>query len=276
MSDDTLSKKILTPSRPRLALAREVVEGHKTPRAAWEALASRGVIPMSWIGAERRFAGSDCAACRGTGWETTTDYRGDEFYGACERCEERGFRELLDAPPTLAACVAFASDPEGIETAEALAREADARLAPWRAPEDDAPARPLWRVYRARPPEETYFLWDTARPASHPAILLAHADKRFEGPRPLWAEEVGLRSAASLLRGFAEEELRCSRGWQEAARLGLVIPDGSPFGRGLSGRAFKELPDPFAPVASLWATGYALCKRAGGFLWLFAPPAPKR
>lgn len=133
--------------------------GLRDPAEAWELLATRDVIPRSW--AERAPARhrvrceclvcavhtrpsvrSRCPACRGAGWSA-----GD---GA--------------APPTIRGCLTLASDPDGVERAEALARELSVRLgarcagdpaiewrviaAPWtfrREPAADGPlARALW------------------------------------------------------------------------------------------------------------------------------------
>lgn len=280
MPNEDIVTNIFAPTRPKLEAARYVAKAHTTPRATWEALASRGVIPMSWLTHERRFVGSRCRVCSGTGKKTSRDYRDEEYVGACDNCDEIGV-VLLETPPTRAACVAFASDPEGIETAEALAREACARLSPWEQPDNRfAPwksphqDRPVWSLYRERSPSQTHYDWRAETLTKGPRHLLYFLDERFKKERPSSSPTNRQHASRAVLQNCVETDLLGSRHWQEAIQRRLTIPPKSTLGEKLSGRPLQELPDPFAPVLSLWSIGYALQKKEAGCLWLFAPPAP--
>jgi hypothetical protein len=84
-----------------------------TPPALWESLATRGLIPDRWV-----------------------DDRSRRFHG--------GGR----APATVTEAVLLAADAEGVALAEALAREAVLRRAPWF--EREPPRTRRWRRARAR------------------------------------------------------------------------------------------------------------------------------
>lgn len=87
------------PQAQRLTHARAAAEGVHEGRACWETLAARGVIPMDWIGDDNR--------------------------AFALRTRDGEARRAM-FPPLPAACVAMASDPEGVLAAEALAREISA------------------------------------------------------------------------------------------------------------------------------------------------------
>jgi hypothetical protein len=73
------------------------------PAEAWEALATHGVIPLGWVTDEgRRFV--------------------RRYNIATDRLPKP-----TPHPPSVRACVTLASDPQGVETAEHLARELGAR-----------------------------------------------------------------------------------------------------------------------------------------------------
>lgn len=88
------------------------------PREAWELLATREVIPLAWLDdPRRRFV---CATCRGDGvhYQTRDGGARNTPYD-CPACAGG----MIQHPPTVAECVAFASDPAGVMTAEAIARQ---------------------------------------------------------------------------------------------------------------------------------------------------------
>lgn len=160
------------PRQPRLDEARAVVRGHIHPRAAWEALATRGLIPDDWVGSEAR------AFTLPTTYFARTRALPMLDTGELRRVTFRGGSVLVAAYPTTSTLAAFvAADAEGIATAEAIARESlrkgkvwldDLRFAPparagaWGdldAPDERlhaaAPAvvwRPEWRWRRSEPP----------------------------------------------------------------------------------------------------------------------------
>ncbi len=174
------------PRQPRLDEARAVVRGHIHPRAAWEALATRGLIPDDWVGSEAR------AFTLPTTYFART--RALPMLDASElrRVTFRGGSVLVAAYPTTSTLAAFvAADAEGLAMAEAIARENvrkgkawldDLRHAPparagaWGdldAPDERlvaaAPAvvwRPDWRWRESGPAWfraclQTFYLWTT-------------------------------------------------------------------------------------------------------------------
>lgn len=99
---------------------------HTDPAAAWETFASRGILPADWTDDQRRAfeapVGTHPAVlARRVPWAPMA----------------------LSHPPTLGGCVAFAADPTGVLTAEAVARELCARRP---AMHERAGDRVLWRV----------------------------------------------------------------------------------------------------------------------------------
>lgn len=100
------------------------------PEEAWELLATRDLIPLSWIDHPRRFGvlgPEPCGDCPRWGKPPPL----------CTMCDDtRLFASALSPhPATLAELVAFASlDPEAVERAELLAAEAiqHQRAAAWR------------------------------------------------------------------------------------------------------------------------------------------------
>lgn len=110
------------------------------PREAWEALCTTLDL-YDWVGDARRgFGCPDCRRSAAGEREVFGQYGWYERHD-CDTCDGA---DSLPHPPTVAACVALASDPEGVLTAEALAREAAARVAPI-----DPPHRVVWRVVPA-------------------------------------------------------------------------------------------------------------------------------
>ena len=131
--------------------------GLRDPAEAWELLAARGVIPRAWVERDpgRRRARCECLVCA---IHTRPSVR-----ARCPAC--RGVGGAVSdgaAPPTVRGCLTLASDPDGVERAEALARELSVRLgarcagdpaitwwviaAPWTFPGDHTAGGPLSRA----------------------------------------------------------------------------------------------------------------------------------
>lgn len=149
----TLRWPAVTYSLPRVPELSEV----------WEALAARGVIPAGWVQDPGRVF--DCTPCNGTGEDPVSlePWRCPHCARVCPMCKGIRTVTLVDAvnadgtvvnprngpclvcsgfgtysdgksphPPTVAACCALASDPDGIATAEALVRERYPAPVVWR------------------------------------------------------------------------------------------------------------------------------------------------
>jgi hypothetical protein len=145
---------------------------HESAAEAWEALAAREVIPHDWVGDPRR--GFDAGTVLHS-WPTTVDAPADAGWhleyssgatrlvtraeiGALARARLQSYdaaaREVLRGgwtmplPPTVAACVALASDPEGVLAAEGLAHQVVHHLEATRFRRADSIT---WRVGGAAP-----------------------------------------------------------------------------------------------------------------------------
>jgi hypothetical protein len=135
---DSLLRTFLRPARPLEAVARAVVAGRSDPHEAWEALAAHDVIPSAWVGdaSARAYARAPRAP---TPFSKTMSPCDD---ARCAHCAEaRWVDDARDAPGSVLACATLASDPAGVATAEALARECAARL-----PTPVEVTRVVWRV----------------------------------------------------------------------------------------------------------------------------------
>jgi hypothetical protein len=74
------------------------------PATAYEMLASRGLIPMEWVGSEDRIF--VCETCSGTGHQGSGDC---SLPGSCLECLVCGWAGALPHPPSLRALLGWAS-----------------------------------------------------------------------------------------------------------------------------------------------------------------------
>jgi uncharacterized protein (TIGR02996 family) len=132
----------LAPPRPHTATAARAADGTDDPAEAWRRIVA--ALPILSTG-NRRFRAirsERCAGCGGSGiggWDP------------CYPCGGTGRIETVDHtdhPWTVADCVLFGSDPDGLVRAEALEREMAARLAHWTTVADPPPT---WMTTAARP-----------------------------------------------------------------------------------------------------------------------------
>ncbi len=271
-----LGSRLLRPRRARLKEARTALAGVTEPREAWEALASREIVPLSWV-------------------------------GASERTFRNGWMRMY--PPTVEAALMLGSDAEGVLTAEALVRECAARLAELGYPTTPAAPVQWWMV---PPSRNTRALqvdgvwWELgrfARASVNQLVWLKNVPPEdrtstalFRGAsegRTLVDPRRGPSPGAEVVGHFVDAAMRSlwsARAWYLAARDGILLParrawgDEAPPARDASvegvtrdgawaGRAIGEAPDPFDPLLRLWATGYAPGSLDGG-LTLFALDRP--
>jgi hypothetical protein len=195
------------------------------PAEAWEALATRGVIPDAWAGDARRAFACTCEK----GWRYDT-YTGPKIGSLCHDC--RGLTSVgpLAHPAGIAACVALASDTPGILAAEALAREIVARLATWNAPR---PQATVWRVIDPK-------AWRQPRINSVGlacARVMDRSDLR-ERKGEVFYEQLG--------GGLLERDTAASQRAHDASYAIVWDEQGWPEA------------NPFAPLVELFALGYAL------------------
>lgn len=249
-----LVEHVLSPRRPRLwdalAVLRDCAssaekrgdaqrEGRLQVREYWETLGSREVIPLEWVASPQRFF-------------------------------RRSKKKYL--PRYLWDALALASDPEGVGTAEQLARETLQRLSDWGgAP---LPQGLFWRIFTQGAQR------DGAVRASWPQQLLylnawqgAERAVTQRARRSVVNEANTQRARLRALAGAAQrsavyactEDCLSAWWWHKACELDLRVPPRSRTGfhpyevpDALVDKRFVELPNPFDPLLALWQTGYAL------------------
>lgn len=226
---------------PKHALAWSVAEA-EVSRGVWAALAAKGVIPEAWRDdPARRFACPVCSRARRHAARHPNSWSRRPA-PACPLC--RGV--ALAAPATCADCVAFASDPEGVASAEARLRELADALSPW----------------GARPPG--VLVWRT-RPTPR-AVTCAPLRSACE------AAALALRRPGEPPSSLATEDARRTA-WREAVAAGVEVGARTGGPPSPMGAAFADLPDPFVTLAKLAALGYALEELTERDAVLVAPPA---
>jgi hypothetical protein len=259
-----LAAGVLRPRRARAREARAAVKGVDSARRAWSALDRAGLVPAHWVGGrDRRFIRDPLE------WRIPGD------------------RDHAATPPSIAACVAFASDPDGAAAAEALASVVAARLAPWALGLPRPRRGALGHVFREfmgrQPPPPVHacprILWRCASPRAwkpyhdyalrpREALHLAGCGTGFGLTRwRPWCLPAALRRRVGLcVARLVEAQVDGARAWDEAVTLDRIVPPDSAWLRSvllkfppaLVGQRFSGLADPFAPLMALWATGYAI------------------
>lgn len=265
---ETIKANFLRPAAPtpaRRAAVGAAVRDADSIAGALEVLAVRGLVPEAWASAPP--------------W--------DRFYAATARVGPG-----VEGPYYGRASVeALALDPDGVEAALRLAREARARLAPWR---HGSRAAPEVRVVALEPagirervepnaggpdPAARHawaLLWSTA--ASFREVYRPKAgsvEEDFYVARELLDRAWGDSSWDP--RGFdalpAERLDRAARTWAVFAHHDAAMDAPSakdlPRGAGPVPR-FGRYPDPFAPMAAIYGLGYA-ARFATKTIELFVP-----
>jgi hypothetical protein len=277
LTDTELWARVFRPDRSRFGDAVEAALGIEDPAEVWETLAARGFVPAEWLGdGERVFAEDErppALAERGFNDQPT--------YAAMRRYLEEGPR-LVDLPPNARAACTIACDVTGVTTAERVAREAVRRLQPWGAPQ---PTRVCWRIvepesWETQPGDWRH--WPAAMalgaavvptPTIEKNILRAH---RYDFGTPRWRAAFTWENAAlwRLLSANGRTFIASSRsGVNERIEQGGYPPIPAE----LREQPFSAVLNPFEPLLSLWASGYALDAITPSLIVLAAPVvAPER
>lgn len=232
------------PEKPRKGLARGL----------WEAMATRGVVPESWVtGGRFLFPERRVEVCH--------ECRGADTYGRatpCGMCGGSGhltFSEPGEGVADFDLAFTLALDPSGVSAAEELARESLRRCAPW---------TPRREAHSAT--DQHHYVWQLDGALQRPRFRT-----RF-GAAPLGLELAlgdvtvtftrAQRPELQTPRHNEAETLLClQRRWYELARLGAVVPERGS--RGVLPRSapigvrFSELPCPLDPHLALMSLGYA-------------------
>jgi hypothetical protein len=217
-------------------------------REAWERCAAEGLVPVEWIGSDRRWARPDPAF-------TTKLADGALRFGA-------GSAAVLDHPPSVAACVAMAADPQGVLAAEELGRFVLDALAPWIAPR--ALQTVVWRADGGGPEIDSVLVrcWSDREPTELGPYGLSRAMERA------FAAALGSRAPTGWpvhIARMAKESAAIDALRSIDAKTAMI--DGDI--RALD----PSLANPYHRAAELFAMGYGIERsRANGHLVLVAMP----
>jgi hypothetical protein len=275
LTDRELTARVFEPERSRLSAAREAVDGCDDPAEAWEMLAARGFIPSEWLGdGERVFAEDERPPALGE-----RGFNDQPTYAAVRRYLEEGPR-LCDVPPTVVAACALACDTSGVSTAERVAREAVRRLAAWGAPQ---PTRVCWRIV-------TPDAWET-QPGDWRHMPAAMAVGAAFVPTPTLEKNI----MRARFYDFGTPRWRAAFTWESAALWRVVSLGNAVIATArsevrdrleqggypsippeLAKQRFSAVPNPFEPLLSLWASGYALDAITPSLIVLAAPSVPSK
>jgi hypothetical protein len=203
--------ELLKPIRPRLEQLQKQADAIQDVASWWAEL-------MPEANAKRRFASLES--------DRGCPAPGDLVRSLCSTpgcigCDpERVIAGANSHPPTRRACVALASDPEGVRAVEELAQQFVANMKPWGVPQ------PRWVVWRCLQ-----------------SAVLRPCDPRLREPiREAYNHEVGL--------SFIETDDRPA-----AVRLGIDV---ETFRFARTSIATMNLSPTLRPLGAIWNCGYAL------------------
>lgn len=251
--DATLAVEALRGRRWRPAernddAVRACLDGHTQVAEAWEALASRGVIPLRWTDAPtRRFLagshGESMPRAEAVGFVRALVAQGAVVTGVAKAREgwlHVQWRTVAALPPSLAAVARLACDVDGVERAEGLVDEAASRLRPFGYA---SPERHVWTFADARTRRDARWPIDLQRDA-----LAALCDVTAPAPNA-WPEAV-----PRLADGAVDVVKRLCDGddaWSPTTPF--AVPRWSA-ARG--GHPYADLPSPLRPLREIVALGY--------------------
>ncbi|MCB9569434.1 MAG: hypothetical protein H6710_19830 [Myxococcales bacterium] len=234
---------------------------------AWDHLIRGGLAPADDARAFIERIERRCPACDGA-----------YHYDRCPRCDGTG-RELedrrCDHPPTLRAALTLASF--DLAAAEALAREAAARLWPWRGrrgaiPRPSEPPRTIaWRVDEGDGPLELVRRSASVCPLLYEALL--RSGRRVDASIDLcqylyWMTETRHRDGALARYGVAPDiERRADEFFDALAasseRVSTHLPRSRRHPSPPAGQPYAALPNPLTPTRELWGLGAAIERLEG-------------
>jgi len=185
------------------------------PEEAWEALATHAVIPTDWV-----------------------------------QSPQRSF-DNLSYPQSIAACVALASDPQGVSATEELAQEFVQRLCAWRS-SASLGTHITWRVQRVRE-------WHNHHHGLPIQGIVADMLRTADAP----PESAKMRIDAGRQPGPAKAymlDLANAMHWDHIAAM-----QNHP-------AQYTTQQNPFSPLVRIWRLGYALGTIANSEIFLVAAP----
>jgi hypothetical protein len=251
------------PRRPRLSEAGELAGRLSDPADAWERLAAGGLIPADWVGSPARVFRRIGPRPMDSSSREAVHFAQNMDGGPPGRC----VYYITDRPYPFSVedAILFAAGAEGVQCAESAARRFCERARPWGG---RSPARAAWLTLSATEPTWCGF---------HNRCLDLIGDVL-----DVILEERGALPPADASVPY---EQRLGSLWRVAADLDAVVPAalsdpyflhgalGPPFvPEALRGARLRDLPDPFEPLAELWATRYRLDGVTDEAIVLAMPP----
>lgn len=202
-------------------------------REGWESCASAGLVPLEWLSSDRRWVHIDRALAPQAQDGTLSIENGNAL-------------RVLDHPPSLGACLAMASDAEGVLAAEEVWRFVSDALSVW-LPLGLERQTILWRV-DSHPPESGAGLMDVYSAYRQP---LEYQTLGLAGERA-FAAALGSR-APSGWPLFIARLARNSAYFDRliASETTAISIDGRDVPK-------RDAPSPFSRAAELFAMGYGV------------------
>jgi hypothetical protein len=252
-----LAAQTLAVERPHEKAMLAVVRGETSPRAAWELLVSRGHLPTTFLtDAHRYFRVSKLPA-------ELSDVDVERLHAQRYATPVRAIRFA----PQPAFAAAIAADVQRFVSAEALAREAAARLWPWCARDGEtAPSTVVWQsLTREALLSKPTTIDLVGTNSAHDAARAAGGEDWTTERRDGWAATVGV---STVLMEIASPFVLGSRAWRRAREADARVPEtlssgllgasSYPAPERLRGARFATMPDPFEPMIALWERGFVL------------------
>ncbi len=251
-----------------------------TASEAWELLAARGLIPLSWINnTQRGFVqpiAEICKPCNGSGMTNAG-------WSNCYECNATGsvflidsnLTSVLETPPDLATCAALASMADSVATAEVLVRDFAARLAALGIEGGLGDARPLrWRLSTESSMDGTERRDKTGsavddRESSHQFDHGFHRELSAGVPKTMqsvWANYDLVRARATrLVYAHLSWETRAKRGERLRSLKSLHC-----------GELLSSLSNPYSVGLEVCALGLAIEDVFNGVAFILVPPIGRR
>lgn len=242
-----LARAPFSPKRPQLARAREHLQRWferersetndalrvELVREAWESCATAGLVPIEWLASERRWVQIVRAHAK-TDRDRTLDLR------------DAASTRIVDHPPDVRACLAMASDPEGVLAAEHLADRVRRALLAWSAPPIE-PLELLWRVDALDPEMSAGLVMfrEPGRERLDYRELYGEGERAFAGALGERAPQGWPLFIARMAKESAFYETLVEKGFTEANASGVVLP-------------FEGRSNPYAHASELFAMGYGI------------------
>ncbi len=258
---DEVQAAFLNPRTGSTLEARDAVPKDGDPREAWETLAARGLIPADWIDHPRRAFAVDARRAVAAGLATDVT--------PTVRIHGQGPAVLLASPPDPLVTFVLGRDAVGVATAEDLARELVARLAPFASAGTPQPDRVAWSIVMSTP--SSLPLTDRTGlgrlPVASALVSDATRASRFDlGRYKNLVRRGDLNRIHDIIARPVIDDIR----WRAAVAEGLAFGTHGAVPKSVAGRSFRDVASPFDALIELWRTGYAVQRVTAEAIFLIA------